>query len=198
MDEIVISVWMRTSSILSLRSSFASSRAICSSVGSRSDTDRLEDLVRVDLSEHGTALVTSDLALRRTDARDAEEGSCPQLLRNGKHPLEQFLETRPCRPHAACVEVDELTAESVADGAPKVLLDQAARVNRKHLPVVESPRHTGNQGVQECGERLGCAELRLPVADPNLRCREGQMRAHAPPNLRVLGDRAGVVKEKDV
>src|SRR5918995_5217166 len=198
MDEIVMRVWMRTSSTLSFRNSSASSRAISSSVGSRSDTDGLEDLVRVDLSQRGAGLVPGDLALRGVTARDAEEGGCAQFLRNRKHPLQQLLEERSCRAHTACVEIDELTVEPVADGAPKVLLDEAARMNWNVLAVVESARYARNQRIHERGERLGCAELGLPVTDPNLRRREGQMRPHAPPDLGVLDDRFGVVEETDV
>src|SRR5918999_1372536 len=191
-------VWMRTSSTLSLLSSFASSRAISSSVGSRSDTEGLKDLVRVDLSERGPRLVPGDLALRRVATRDREKRSCAELLRDRKHPLQQRLEARPRRVHAARVQVDELTAKPVANGTPEVLLDEAPRMVGKRLAVVERARYARNERIDEGGERLGCAELGLAVADSDLRRRKGQVRPDAPPDLRVLGDRASVVEQTNV
>ena len=45
---------------------------------------------------------------------------------------------------------------------------------------------------------LGLDEVGLAVGDPDLHCREAEVRPHAPPELRVLGDRAGLVEEADV
>src|SRR5207302_4745485 len=47
-------------------------------------------------------------------------------------------------------------------------------------------------------EGLSLAEVRLRVADAHLNRWEREMRANAPPNLRVLVDRAGVVEEANV
>src|SRR5918996_5335460 len=125
---------MRISSTLSRRSSSSSSRASCSS---SSDMDRLHDLVRVDLAESGPALVAGDLTLGCIGARDGDERCDPELLCNRLDPGCELLEPLPGRPDAPRVEVDHLAAEPVADRAPEVLLDEAMRMERKLLAVVE-------------------------------------------------------------
>ena len=95
-------------------------------------------------------------------------------------------------------EVDQLAREAVADRAPEVLLEQAVRQVRQRLALVERARDPRRQRVAERGERARLAEVGLRVADPDLDRREREMRPHAPPDLRVLGDRAGLVEEADV
>jgi hypothetical protein len=68
----------------------------------------------------------------------------------------------------------------------------------QRLALVERARDPRRERVEEGGERLRLAELRLAVADPDLDGREGQMRTDAPPDLGVLGDRAGLVEVADV
>src|SRR5262249_32040133 len=52
--------------------------------------------------------------------------------------------------------------------------------------------------VEQRRERARLAEVRLAVADADLHGREVEVRAHAPPELRVLVDRARLVEEADV
>ena len=52
--------------------------------------------------------------------------------------------------------------------------------------------------VAERGERLRLGEVGLRVGDADLDRRVREVRAHAPPDLRVLGDRARAVEERDV
>ena len=69
---------------------------------------------------------------------------------------------------------------------------QAAGGSGTRLALVERARDPHGQRVDERRERARLAEVRLRVADPDLDRREREVRAHAPPELRVLGDRAGV------
>ena len=95
----------------------------------------------------------------------------------------------------AASEVDELARKAVADRAPDVLLDQSVRewLDRRALVVrAGDPRR---ERRRERGERLRLGELGLPVADPDLDRRKREVWPHAPPQLRVLGDRARVVEE---
>src|SRR5918996_5376758 len=186
---------MRISSTLSRRSSSSSSRASCSS---SSDMDRLYDLVRVDLAKGCAALVAVDLTLGCIGARDEDEGCGPELLRDRLDPDRELLEPLPGRQHAPRVEVDHIAGEPVADRAPEVLLDEAMRMEGKLLAVVERAGDAGDERVHEGREGLGGAELGLTVADPELDRREGEVRPDAPPDLRVLDDRAGVVEETHV
>src|SRR3970282_2956142 len=56
-------------------------------------------------------------------------------------------------------------------------------------------RHARGEGRREGGERLRLGQLRLTVTDADLHSRECEVRAHAPPELRVLGHRARLVEE---
>ena len=95
------------------------------------------------------------------------------------------------RGHAALV-VDQLAREPEADRAPHVLLDVAAAQLGQRLALVDGAQaarrervgvgHHG-QRLAHVGERVGVAQLDRPV---------GLVRAHAPPDLGVLADRAGV------
>ena len=66
------------------------------------------------------------------------------------------------------------------------------------LALVEGTRDPGRERDAERRERLRLGEVGLGVADADLDGREREMRADAPPQLRVLVDRAGVVEEADV
>ena len=96
------------------------------------------------------------------------------------------------------LEVDELARQAVADRAPEVLLDQAVRQLGQRLALVERARDPGGERVRERRESARLGDVGLRVADPDLDRREHQMRPDAPPDLRVLGDRAGLVEEADV
>ena len=68
----------------------------------------------------------------------------------------------------------------------------------QRLALVHGARDPRREDVHERGQRLRLAELGLAVADPDLHGREREMRAHAPPELRVLCDRARVIEEADI
>ena len=122
-----------------------------------------------------------------------------ELLGHRQHPLDQRARGAPrAGARLAGGEVDQLARKAVADRAPEVLLDQPVREVGQRLALVEGARDPGGQRVAERGERARLGEVGLPVADPDLDRREGEMRADAPPELRVLVDRAGVVEEADV
>ena len=111
---------------------------------------------------------------------------------------DELLETRARRDRLSAVEVDQLAREAVANRAPEVLLEQPMRPRRQRLALVERARNPRGQRVDERRERARLGELRLRVADARLDRRELEMRANAPPDLRVLGDRTGLVEEADV
>jgi hypothetical protein len=69
---------------------------------------------------------------------------------------------------------------------------------RQRLALVVRTGDPGSERGAERSERLSLAELGLAVADPDLDRREREVRADAPPELGVLGDGAGPVKEADV
>src|SRR5207302_9092088 len=96
--------------------------------------------------------------------------------------------------HVAALEVDQVAGKPVADRPPEVLLEQPVRPRRQRLSLVDRTQDPGRQRVAERRERPRLAEVRLCVADPDLDGREREVRANAPPELRVLVDRAGVVE----
>src|SRR6266852_3721830 len=61
------------------------------------------------------------LALGGVRFRHGEVGRRADLLGDGKHPLDQRLDTRPRRDDVAALEVDEPLRQPVADCAPHVL-----------------------------------------------------------------------------
>src|SRR5437763_2728499 len=152
----------------------------------------------VDLLERRAVVVPGSLALGRVLGRNRHVRRGAELLRDRHRPLGQRLEPRPRRHGLGAREVDQLAREPEPDRAPEVLLDQAARRIRQWLAVVARAGDAHSQRVRERCERLRLGELRLGVADPNLDRRKGQVWAHAPPELRVLGDRAGRVEEAHV
>src|SRR5919197_506534 len=151
-----------TSSTLSLRSSSASSRASSSSL---SDTDGLQDLVRVDGFQALPRFVPRDLALGVVPLRDRELGGDSKLLGDRRDPREELLDPPARRQNRSAVEVDERLREPVPDRAPEVLLDQAMRMSRQRLALVHCPGDAGGERVDESGEGLRLGELGLPVTD---------------------------------
>src|SRR5207248_5568090 len=115
-----------------------------------------------------------------------------------QHPFDQALEVGSRGAHLAGREVDQLAAQAVADRAPEVFLDQAPRVVGERLAGVDGLREANGERVAERGQRSRLGQVRLRVADADLDGREGEVRADAPPELRVLVDRARVVEEADV
>src|SRR3954447_7848260 len=102
---------------------------------------------------------------------------------------------RAGRADVAGREVDQLAGEPVADRAPEVLLDQAVGLMHERLPFVDRTSDAGRQRVAERRQRARLVKVWLGVADANLDRRKGEVRANAPPDLSVLGDRARVVEE---
>jgi hypothetical protein len=117
---------------------------------------------------------------------------------HGGRPREQPIDDRRRRELGPRVEVDEPPVEPVADRAPEVLLDRApGRIGERDVLVLVA-RGLGDAGDHEGGERLGLGRRRLRVADPHLDGPERQVRAHRPPDLRVLDDRARRDEELEV
>src|SRR5579884_1277667 len=164
---------------------------------SRTGPDRAH-LLGEDLLGRGALVVACDLALGSVPLGNREPFGRSELLRDRAHPLDELLEPGPRRHRLAAVEVDQLAGEAVPDRAPEVLLQQPVRQVGQRLALVERAGDPRRQRVGERGERARLAELGLRVADPDLDGREGEVRPDAPPKLRVLGDRAGLVEEADV
>src|SRR5919108_3093691 len=191
----------RTSSTLSLRSSSASSRASrswSSALNSASDRDDLHDLLRIDLLERLPRLEPGDLPLGGAYRRHRQVRGRAELLRDGQHPLDQLLEDGTRGADLSRVEVDELAGEAVANRPPEVLFDEPVRKVRRRLALVDGARDPRGQSEHERGGRLRLGQVGLPIADADLHGGKAEMRPHAPPELRVLRDGAGVVKEADI
>src|SRR6266536_2222175 len=170
----------------------------CSGAGSAGDSLTRSHLLREDLLHRRALLVPRDLALGRVSLRDREPRRGPDLLGYREHPLDETLEPGARRHLLTALEVDQAPRETPADRAPEILLQQAMRPRGQRLPLVERTRDAGGQRVAEGGERARLGELGLRVADADLDSREHEMRPDAPPELGVLGDRAGLVEEADV
>src|SRR5215471_5494126 len=153
------------------------------------------NLFRVDLLDAGALFVACDLALGGASLRDREPLRRPEFLGHRAYPFGELLEPRPSGDRLTALEVDELSGEPVPDRPPQVLLEQAVREVRERLALVEGARDPRRQRITESRERARLAEVGLRVADPDLDRREGEVRPHAPPDLRVLGDRAGAVEK---
>src|SRR3982751_1189993 len=104
----------------------------------------------------------------------------------------------PGRTDVARREVDELPFEPVTDRTPEVLLDQPVRQELDRFTLVVRACQARGKGVDERRQRLRLGQVRLRVADADLDRRIREMRTNAPPDLRVLVDRAGVVEEANV
>src|SRR5712691_4960802 len=179
---------------LSLRSSSTTSWA----VGSAGDSLTGPNLFGEDLLHRRALLVARDLPLRGVPLRDREPLRRAELIGDGLHPFDELLEPRPGGDRLAALEVDQLSREAPADRAPEVLLEQPVRPRRERLALVERSRDPCGQRIHEGNERARLGQLRLRIADADLDRRKDEMRAHAPPDLRVLGDRARLVEEANV
>src|SRR5205085_7750556 len=151
-----------------------------------------------DLAHRRALLVAADLALGCVLVRAREPRGGAKLLRDGAYPLGDLLHAGSGGDRLAPLEVDQLAGEAVSDRAPQVLLEQPVWERRQRLALVERARDPRGQRVTESRERSRLRKVRLRVADPDLDGREREVRPHAPPDLRVLGDRAGLVEEADV
>ena len=125
-------------------------------------------------------------------------GAAPISFGDRCDPVEQLLDPRARVHLLAAAEVEQLAGEAVANRPPEVLLEQAVGQAGQWLALVERAGAPGGQAVTEGGERLRLGEVGLPVRDADLDRRVGEVRADAPPDLGVLGDRAGPVEKRDV
>src|SRR5262249_4389429 len=194
-DESVKTVWTRTSETLSFLSS-SSSRAARSS--SSANALLRPHLLGVDLLQARAILVARELALARVRGGHGQPLRDAELLGDRVHPFEQALQLGAGRAHLERREVDQRAGEAVADRPPEVLLDPAMRPVRERFSLVDCAGDPGGERVAERRGRLGLAEVGLRVADPDLHRREGEVRPDAPPELRVLVDRGGLVETPDV
>ena len=145
--------------------------------------------------------------LPRTAAICRSAAFASGTVRNGAAPISsatgathsmELLDSVARGNRLAALEVEQLAGEPVADRPPHVLLEQAVRQDRQRLALVEGASAANGERVAERRERLSLGEVGLPVADADLDRRVREMGAHAPPDLRVLGDRSGAVEERDV
>src|SRR5947209_17495524 len=155
-------------------------------------------LLSVDLLEGRALLEPRDLPFGGIRIRDREERRSADLGRDGSDPVEEVFAPLPGGDRRAAVEVEQLAAEPVTDRTPEVLLEQAVREVRQRLTLVVRACAARCERVGERGERLRLREVGLTVGDPDLNGRVREVRAHAPPDLRVLGDRTRAVEERDV
>src|SRR4029079_736796 len=100
-------------------------------------------LLGVDLGEVRALSTPCDLALRGVPLGQAQPGRGADLLGDGQHPLQEPLDPRPRGYDVTVLQVDQLPGEPVADRTPRVLLDQAVRVLRERLALVERSRAAG-------------------------------------------------------
>src|SRR5262245_14571880 len=196
--------WATVGRIESSRSdTFSCRMCSSSSSGERSPSSATDDflgtyLLRVDLLERRAVLEARDLALGRVRGGHGQGLRGAELLGDGPHPLDQLLERRARGPHLMRAEVDQLTAQTPANRAPEVLLDLTMLRVEQLLALVDRPCDARRQCVRERRERDRLVLERLRVADPDLDGREREVRAHRPPHLGVLVDRARVEEEADV
>src|SRR5205823_12812651 len=98
----------------------------------------------------------------------------------------------------AARQVDHPAIEPVAQGAPEVLLDQAARMRLEGNAVVLVERGLDDRGDEQPRQRERLVAAGLRVAYAHLDGPEAVVRAHAPPDLGRLDYRAGGDQEVDV
>ena len=89
-------------------------------------------------------------------------------------------------------EVEQQPVLAVAQRAPHVLLDQAAREVGRRLARVDLAQRLGDAGHDQLDQAVGLGAGGLRVADADLDRPEGVVRAHRPPELGELDDRVGV------
>lgn len=94
-------------------------------------------------------------------------------------------------------EVDHFAVETVAGGAPFVLVDQLfgedteGDVSLTQLPV---PEH---EGLTKCGDGDGLVDAGTEITDAKFQSWIEVMGAHVPPDLAGVGDAAGIGKSLD-
>src|SRR5256884_1595494 len=159
---------------------------------------RLADELREDIPVRTELRDPLVLPLGGVRRRHREVRRRTDLVGDGEHPFDQRLDPRASRDDLAALEVDQSVAQSMPDRAPHVLLDEPVREIRKFLPFVERACEPRPEGVDQRRQRLRLLQVGLRVADPNLDGRIRQVRAHAPPDLRVLVDRSRRVEEANV
>src|SRR5579862_2683852 len=136
------------------RMSSTRSCAICSWSLSRSGasaTDRLRrpHLLRVDLLPGPAFVDARDLALGGVVLGDREIRRGADLLRDGRNPFDEVLESRPCRDRLPPVEVEQVAREAPADRTPHVLLEQPVRQVRQRLALVVRPQAARRERVTQ-------------------------------------------------
>src|SRR3954465_11373729 len=155
-------------------------------------------LLGVDLLEAAALLEPGGLPFRPVALRDREVRRRADLVGDGRNPLEEALEPPPGGDRFPAFQVEQLPGEAVADRAPHVLLQEPVRQVGQALPLVVCAGAAHGERVGECCERLRLGEVGLAVGDPYLPGGIREVGAHAPPDLGVLGHRAGAVEERDV
>ena len=167
-------------------------------VSSPTDPLRCADLLGVDLLERRSLLEARDLALGRVPLGHREIRRRADLLGRRAPPTRAAPRSAAARESArrgrSRAARRRARSGSRARSSPRSAGAAAAHAARPRRMRARDPR--GERGGER-RERLRLAEVGLAVADADLDGREREVRAHAPPDLRVLRDRAGVVEEAD-
>src|SRR5438445_2682285 len=167
-------------------------------VGSAGDSLTGPNLLGEDLLHRRTLHVAGYLPFGGVPLRNREPVCDSELLGDRLHPFDELLEPGARGDRLTTLEVDQLARKPPADRSPEVFLEQTVRPSRQRLALVERPRDARDQRVAERRERARLRELRLGVADADLHGREREVRPNAPPELRVLTHRPGLIEEADV
>ena len=184
------------------------SRALCAHVAhsapslsdSHSPTDRWLRSTTSGHSSRGSApsSISSSMRCDSVGSRSGGRyGAMPSSAAVSATWSSSLLEALQGRDRAARGQVDQLARHAPADRPPHVLLEVAAGVGGQRLAGVEAAGEVGGQRHHQAGQRHRARELGLPVADPGLDGGIGLVWAHAPPDLRVLADRARIDQEAD-
>src|SRR5260370_19003348 len=142
--------------------------------------------------------MTRDLAFRGVALRDREPRRRTELVGDRLYPLHELLDARTGADRLPALEVDQLAREPEADRAPQILLEQPVRPRGQRLALVERARDSRRERIDERDERARLGDLGLRIADANLDGRKLEVRSDAPPKLCVLGDRPGLVREREI
>src|SRR5439155_17482636 len=94
----------------------------------------------------------------------------------------------------SCIEVHERRLEPVAGGEPFVLARQDPVVRADLLAAVEPLAEQLHERLAVRGERDGVFDAGDAVADADLDRAESRMRTDVPPDVRVVGDAAGLLQ----
>src|SRR3954463_12408286 len=112
------------------------------------------DELAVDLRQVADLGITRDLPLGRILLRHAQPFGGAYLRCDRQNPFDQALDPCSGRQHVTALQVDQVPGEAIADRTPGVLLDEAVRLVRDGLALVERAGDSGRQRDTEGSEGL--------------------------------------------